>query len=166
MEIDLSFVTAITGIAVAIVAIVALVIEERRASITLQADLLLKLDERFSGCSMTEKRQTAAAKLLKKEEVNNELDDLLDYFDTIALLLEQKALNPKLAYRTHEYWIIRYWHSSADHIAKSRIRDPESWLTLEWLVNRLELDRVKTGQPKLSSSELERFLKEEASYKL
>lgn len=164
MDIDYAALASIIGLITAVCAVVTLFLEERRGRIMLQADLLLKLDERFSGQAMCKKRRIAAQKLLKKESPNNELDDLLDYFDTVANLLEQKALNTKLTYKTHEYWIIRYWYSAKEHVAGARHVDPESWLTLEHLVNKLETQRMKMGQRPIVREELDRFLREEASY--
>lgn len=96
MAIDYSALTSIIGLFSAISAVVALLLESRRSRITLQTDLLLRLDEKFYCPEMTKMRQIAASKLLREEFPNYELDDLLDCFTTVAYLLERKALDMDL----------------------------------------------------------------------
>lgn len=65
-------------------------------------------------------------------------------------------------YKIFEYDLVRYWYSAEKHVREWRRVDPETWLTLERLVNKLvALDR-KRGQPLPTKEELTRFLKEEA----
>lgn len=159
---DYNTLTPIIGLLSALSAIIALVLESRRSRITLQTDLLLKLDEKFYSPEMTQIRKIAAAKLLKEEFPNHELDDLLDCFTTIAYLVECKALDMKLTYRIFEYDIVRYWYCAEKHIKETRRVDPETWVTLERLVKKLERINAKKGRPPPTKDELIRFLKEEA----
>jgi hypothetical protein len=162
MDLDYNALTLIIGLFSAISAIVALIIESRRSRITLQTDLLLKLDDKFYAPEMIEKRKVAAKKLLKEEFPNPELDDLLDCFSTIAYLVECKAINMDLTWKIFEYDIIRYWYCAEKHIRKTRRVDPETWSTLQRLVKKLEDMNAKKGRPPLTKEELTRFLKEEA----
>jgi len=166
VAIDYDAITSIVALVSAIFAIVALLVESRRSRIVRQTDLLLRLDEKFYGPENIKMRQNAAKKLLKEEFPNHELEDLLDSFSTVAMLVECKALDMDLTYLLFEYWIIRYWYSAQKYVRESRRFDPETWSTLERLVNKLVAERSKRGQPLPSEEELLRFLKEEARVRL
>ena len=155
-------VTVVIAVFSAILAVVALAFEVRRSRIALQADLLLRLDERFFGSDMLRTRRAAAKKLLAKERPNYELGDILGFFATVAMLLERKAIDTDLTYDVFEYWIVRYWNSAKEHVAGERKYDPESYLSLERLVDRLVPLRTKSNQPPLTDEECTRFLREEA----
>lgn len=58
--IDYTALTAWTGLAVAIIAVVALFLEHRRARRTLQADVMMRLNDKFFCQEMRETRKIAA----------------------------------------------------------------------------------------------------------
>jgi hypothetical protein len=162
MDIDFNALASIIGIFSVVSAIAALLLESRRSRITLQSNLLLKLDEKFYSPEILKLRQAAATKLLNEKYLNYELDKLLDAYTTVAMLIECKAIDMDLAYRIFEYDIVRYWLSAEKHIKENRCIDSELWLTLERTVKKLMAERRKRGQPHPTKEELVRFLKEEA----
>jgi hypothetical protein len=48
-------------------------------------------------------------RLLKEEYPNYELEDVLDFFTTLDLLVEYNALDARLTYEVFTYWVTRYW---------------------------------------------------------
>jgi len=162
MTMDYNALALTIGLFSAIFAVVAVWLESRRSRIALQADLLLKLNERFYGPQLLKWRQTAARKLLKEEYPNHELEDLLDFFWVVAKLVQRKAIDARLAYDSFEYWIVRYWQCAEKLVEESRRYDSESWEAVEQLSNKLAAERSKMTQPPLTKEERVRFLKEEA----
>ena len=166
MEIEWSAVGAIGGLFSVTVAVVALLLQGRRARIALQTDLLLKYYDRFYSPEMHKTRQTAAQQLLAGKSPNYELEDVLDYFGIIGALLERKALDHKLAYGLFDWWILRYWSCAQEYINARRQYsadpDPEMWAYLDRLVGELRDYRKEHGSPAIPQSALRSFLEEEA----
>jgi hypothetical protein len=166
MDIEWSAVGAIGGLFSVTVAVVALLLQGRRARIALQTELLLKYYDRFYSPEMHKMRQTAARQLLEGKSPNYELEDVLDYFGIIGALLERGALDHELAYGLFDWWILRYW-SCAEEYVKARRQssadpDPEMWAYLGRLVGELRRYRKKHGSGAISKSALRGFLEEEA----
>jgi len=143
------------------IALVGLLLETRKSRLAMQSDILLRIDERFCCSETRTLRQKAARKLLKRETPNYELTEVLDFFTLIAYMVEHGALSPRLAYAPYEYWICRYWHSAKEHITETRRFEPESWVTLERLVQKLERIGMEKGRQAYTDEELARFLREE-----
>jgi len=137
--------TAIAGLGAALVAIAALVLETRRARVTLQTEALLSLSERFDSQAMRKTRQVAASKLLGAEESNYELADILDFFSTIAFLRARGAIDRELAYNQFSWWVIRYWHAARNYVQARRAVDRNLWITLERFVTDLQKRERKEG---------------------
>lgn len=165
MNIDYNAIASIIGLVTALIAVTALGIESRRSRLTLQTDMLLRLDEKFYGTEMRRVRQRAANNLIEGISPNYELEDLLDYFTTVGMLLERRAINLEMTYELYEYWITRFWHCSKNYIMEQREKNenPDAWLVLERLVNDIDVHRKRKGLKEISEDGLKRFLKSEAS---
>ena len=163
MTIDYNIVGVIAGFASVVVAMVALWLESKKTRLTTQADILLRLDERFCCSEMRTLRGNASGKLLAGKLPNNELGDILDFFSNLAYMVNRGALDMELVYAPFEYWITGYWCAAQGYISKQRQFDPESWLTLENLIKRMELMK-KSTEAHLSDESLRAFLEEEAQY--
>lgn len=161
MYFDLSTLTSIVGIIGVFVALVALVIEGRRNRITLQTELLLRLNETFNSSDMRGRRERASKKL-QEGAISTELLDLLDFFSSIGHLYARKVVDVDLAYKEFSYWIIRYWLCAWPYIEKQRTTDPLCWRSLEQIVQILKKRELKDGYPAYSQEILTSFLQEEA----
>jgi hypothetical protein len=152
----------IIALASVLVAVVALWLETRRSRLAMNADMLLRLDERFCGAEMRQARCTAAQKLAARAAVNNELGDILDFFTNIAYMVKYGALDAGMAYEAFNYWVLRYWYVGQDYIGAIRQTDPESWLSLAYLVQRFEAIKRRRRLPAVIAPEsLSAFLVEE-----
>lgn len=112
-------------------ALVVLIVEGRRNRITLQANLLLNLNEQWCSTEMKMLRKAASRKLLRNAIPNYELGELLDFFSMICYLYRARATNADLLYKQFGWWIIGYWLASKDWIQNARNIDPDGWKTFE-----------------------------------
>ncbi|MCX6565666.1 MAG: hypothetical protein NTW38_04470 [Candidatus Aminicenantes bacterium] len=166
MNIPWTAVATIGALITSTTAIVALVIEGRRSRIALQTDLLMTYYDKFYSPEMKQLRKTAAEKLLLNQFPNFELEDVLDYFGIIAVLLQRKVIDFKLAFGLFDWWILRYWGCAERYIQTRRedAMDPdmEMWTVLEGMVTQLGAHRIKKESPEISEDCLKRFLFEES----
>ncbi len=162
--IDWTAVAGITGIITSLAAIIALILETKKARIVLQTEALLSLSERMDSQDMRRARQIAAARLLTSTTPNYEIADILDFFSTIAYLQEKGAIDKDLAFNQFSWWMIRYWRAAQDYVRARRQIDRQLWLTLERVVIDLQRREQKGGYvPDSYSAEMIRtFLQEEA----
>jgi hypothetical protein len=158
--------TAIGAVASALSVFVALLVfafQTRRWRVTIQADLILRLLERFNSEEMKKTRSNAAKELLKGPGGNQALSDLLDFLSGVASLIDLKALSKRLAYNHFQYWILGYWYFAQDYIERERAEhEPRSWRGLERLVRKLEPLRLKSGLC-LRPASRDEFLQREAA---
>ena len=176
---DANLVTAWATVVIAAVTAVALWHQIRASSRALSAELTLRLEDRFNSESMKEARRRAAlylqSLLLKLPPDDDEgLSDVLDFFETIGLLVQRKALDQEMAWHTFFWWLRGYRCAANDYIRKERQEDPTRWTDLDHLYTRFmgiekcslrRVRRVRTGDVDmlLSEEDLKRFLEDEAS---
>ena len=154
---------ALVGLLSVAVAIIALGIETRRSRISQQADIIIRLAERFKDPAMRELRRTAANKLIQRSATNDELSDVLDFFCILATLVKAGAFNLAFAYSAFDYWVSRYWQCAQEHVAMERKYDPDTRQSLDWLVRKFAKISRRSRIPVIFSTEvLEKFLREEA----
>ncbi|MFI5394059.1 MAG: hypothetical protein ACHQ9S_00875 [Candidatus Binatia bacterium] len=139
-----------------------------QAKLTTGYQLLTQLDQQWASPSMQTKRGKAAETLLRSlaEPKEDAPDYVLDFFETVALTVNEGVIPLHLAWGTFSYWVVHYWSAAADRIKQLRAEDPTLWEDLNKLVPRLlEYDAQRrhstiqdiTPSPK----EITRFLKEE-----
>lgn len=92
-----------------------------------------------------------------------EMEDVLDFFETISMLTRKKALDLFMVWHTFDYWMERYYSVAKPYIAKRQAVEPGVWEDLDWLMPRLKKLQAKKGSSNLDESELNRFLAEEAA---
>ena len=93
------------------------------------------------------------------------MEDILDFFETLAMLVRKKALDPYMVWHTFDYWVERYYAIALPHIKARQQQEPGVWEDLSWLIPKLEKLQEKRG---LSASSfgpetLTEFLLEEAA---
>jgi hypothetical protein len=120
----------------AITAIVAILIQLKRARFALKTDSLLKMDDRFHGKGMKKVRKIAAKNLLNKKDLSY-VDDVLDFFEMIGYLTRQGALDEKGVWNFFFSWLNIYWHAAEEYITIATEKDPSVWADLRYLYGRL-----------------------------
>jgi len=72
--------------------------------LSLSAELALKLGERFNSEGFRKCRFIAASALLRQEGMD-EAEDVLDFLESVGLLMRLGALNDEVAYSFFFHWI-------------------------------------------------------------
>lgn len=145
-----------------IIALSAFTYQVIRARFDQSIDLLFRLENNFFGTSKMRQRSLAATNYLRNPDDFSEMEDILDFFETISMLTRKKALRLYFVWHTFDYWIARYYAVAQPHIVKRQEKEPGVWEDLGWLVPRLRKLQVKKGSRHLDTDDLQRFMKEES----
>jgi hypothetical protein len=169
-----SFIAFVTALAALIVATVTYY-QLKHSRFALGVDLILKLEAQFDQAEMKAARSRAAKALIPKLAAPDELllstdlEPVLDFFETLGLLVRRRAVDEELAWNSFSYWLLRY-AALAPHQIKARRRLESDWTyyeEFEHLAKRLtDFDsrrRNLTKGPSLSKELLASFLAEEAA---
>ena len=105
-----------------IVSIAALIRQIHRARFNQTVDLLFRLENDFFGSEKKPQRVKAAGDLLEGRFL--EADPILDFFETMALLLRRGAPDAELVKHTFFYWIDNYYEASRKIIERAPILQP------------------------------------------
>ena len=146
-----------------LIAIIALVVEGKRERFALQADHLLRLDEKLHSPGSRSLRRAAARKLSRNKKPNYELEEVLEHLSTIAFFFQRKAIDSDLTFKQFSYWLVRYWLCGRGYVLEvSRKYDPQSYATLEQVADQFIRDELKGGHPPFDEALLQAFLQEES----
>ena len=124
--------TSLISIFGPIIAIVALIVQVRRARFQQAIDLLVRQEADFLGDEKCHQRSLAACGILRGEF--SEAEDILDFFETIALYIRKRALDRYMVWHTFSYWIYGYFEACRGHIETEQASDPLRWRDLCELV--------------------------------
>ncbi len=150
------------GLVSVAVAVAALWLETKRSRLATQADILMRLDDRFTSPTLRRLRRAASTKLLAGDAPNLELHEVLDFLCNVAYMVNEGALETRLAFSAFEYWTRRYWYAGQSAIAQERELDPGSWDSLERLLRKFERIRSRRRlENQFRPEEIEHFLQEE-----
>lgn len=163
-EIIIAVITALAALITAIASYV----QAYRLKIALQVETLSKLVERFEGESYQKKRNLATLSCLnhiKNRKPEDEIEDILDFFDEVAFLVRLNALTAEMAWHEFYHWIKLYYQAAQEYIKERREKEPAVWEDLYKLYPELdcieEKKYPKSYKKKLEEKELKKFLKEE-----
>lgn len=103
-----------------------------------QIQHLLQLDQRYSQEPMVTYRKQYADKRIKGEEAFPEVDRVLAFFETVALLVNRGYLKDTDVWETFSHDIFPLYADVRDTIEQDRKEDPTEYSNLVSLVTRLE----------------------------
>lgn len=134
----------------------------RLSRLTGSADLLLRLEDRFDEEEFMSCRVKAATALKNTTESNQvDIEDVLDFFETVGILVRKGALNDELVWSSFYYWLHGYFHYGKKFLEVQRSKFPARYDEVIRLHKKLlKIEKSKRPSP---DSEWARFLKEEAS---
>lgn len=122
--------TVIGGFATAISVLVTLLAiwhDGHEARFSLNTELLLRLYEQFDSDHMRVERKNAASALLEIIEKGeapryklNSLEQMLNYFELLGLLLKRGAIDKKSAKTMFSFWLRRYWQAAFSQLHPSK----------------------------------------------
>lgn len=146
-NIVVALVAAVAALIAALVAVVAVCIESRWVRFTLGTNIILSLDEKFQGEEYRKIRRDAATAFLNEnlgDERWEKGEPILNFFETIAILCDQKVLNEEIVWEVFFYWMHRYYQCMRKYLENIRKNDPTMWENLVNLHKRLvEIEKHK-----------------------
>jgi hypothetical protein len=146
-----------------IVSISALLWQVHRARFNQSVDLLFRLEGDFFGTAKRLQRVKASKDLLEGRSL--EAEPILDFFETMALLLRRGALDQELVKHTFFYWVDHYYEASKNIIAERQRKNPLIWKDLVAFVATMRsLQAKQLGVPTYNPPNLQQiteFLAEE-----
>jgi hypothetical protein len=154
---------AVVGFSISIVSIVT---QMKRSRFQQSIDLLFRVEGDFFG-----HKQALRARAATEIGLGNyaEVEPILDFFETVALLTDRGALDEYMVWHTFFYWINNYYEIAKPQIALKQAEDPAIWADLGKLVGKLRerqrasrsLNSAAAAAP--SADEMAAFLLEESA---
>ena len=111
---------------------------------------------------MHQTRARAAKQLLKGEE-SRDLDDILDFFETVAVLVRRDAVDVELAWQTLSYWIDGYATAAKRFVEEEQRATPSVWQELDGLRARFDAFEHSTGHVPDAPIDPKAFLRYEST---
>ena len=99
-------------------------------------DSLWHFDAQWSSDGMMDARSAAAAALLDGRP-SHDIDDVLDFFDQIALLLNRGVLDDEMVCYEFYWPMANYWSASQEYIRQVQHEAPGAWEQLAAVMPRL-----------------------------
>ncbi|GAC1412698.1 MAG: hypothetical protein NVSMB66_2480 [Candidatus Doudnabacteria bacterium] len=159
---DLKFASA--GLAVSITAIAALVAaifagyQAYLFRFSNSVNVYLGLEKRFfESEDMIEKRKSAALAIYCSErcgvnikDYKDDIEEILDFFETIGILVKKDALDKDLVFNGFFYWVHGYWIHTEQFVKSEQKKFPTRYKYFIWLHELLikEERRLKGLNPK------------------
>jgi hypothetical protein len=155
---------AIAALVTAVVALVEIWWQNKSFKANLTADLIMRLDDRFTLPEFKKTRSRAAQSLGNHiDEV--EAEDVFDFFETVGLFTRRKALDAEIVHSFFFHWINVYWVAGRDYILRRQKESRLSWKDFGYLYQKvLEVEKKKDPSSQdisLSTDRLGRYLKDE-----
>jgi len=165
-SIDWTAIGSIASSVAVIVAIIVFIIESRRSTFTRAIDILMQYDNRFDSQEFRATRRRAAKFLLsgsKKEdkEGRQAINDVLNFFENIAFLYNNKVINADMVWHTFASWFLPYWKTAEFYIKESRSYDSTSYENSDALfADVLAIEKKRSTNTPIDEKEfLKNFLK-------
>lgn len=168
VSLDYQTIGVLTAVIAAVTAMSKLLIDALSQRRVHNAETTLKILDEFHGQRIRNARRRAT-EAIQQPDTEQTPDDLLDFFDTVGMLLKRRALDDQMLWSILNYWVSRYWCACERYIRQKQQADKALWEDFEYL--RIRLAKVHKrrhrgrnqpdGDPCLPQ-ELDRFLSEEA----
>jgi len=128
---------------------------------TLGLEALLRLKAEWTSEEMQRKKRRAAFLLLvEKPDVGSSVADILDFFETVAVLLKREVIDEYLTWHTFYWWMVNFYAASQHYIGSKRSTEGEKqWRDLEDVIPILKRIEGVTELP--TPDETQRFLDDE-----
>ena len=176
MEINYIAIGAWATVFATFVAILAILMEARRAAMGRGIDTLMKYSSEFSSDEFLDRRlmfARIAKKKIERKLNKNEQNAFiayatffLDHYEIIGFLLRKKMLDKQLVYVYYSSTLFSYWRFFKEVIDIYRADEPTLWEDVEWLyseLTKLFRKRVPTGNVELTDEKLKKFIATELS---
>ncbi len=129
-------VTAVAALVVAVTTVSQVRQQTQRVLLNSGLDSLWHFDEQWNSDGMMDARSAAAAGLLDGRP-SHDIDEVLDFFDQIALLLQRGALDGEMVCYEFYWPMANYWFASQEYIRQVQRDAPAAWEQLAGAMPRL-----------------------------
>jgi hypothetical protein len=170
----LTLTVALAAVVAAGASVTAIFVQVRLSVFTTGLEIEERYEERFSrGSAMVEARKKAAEVLLDSDSSAHDLeevDDVLDFLETVALLLNRRVLDEELVWSSFFLWFRGYRWAADRRIVEMRTStgDPTYWDNFTKGYEQLatfdaKRRHIKKAELKPTTDELVEFLQWELS---
>ncbi len=157
-----------TPLAVMVVGVGLALSAAHNAYIAKSTALIDKYDEQFNQ-KLNRERKSAALYLLGRNPSSDELEDVLDFFESpLGTKIKAGCIDAKQVYETFFHWIRFYHQASAKFREEYRSKEPAAYEALDELLaqtSKFEKSRCKRTDLLLSDEDLIKYLHQEANLK-
>jgi len=138
-------------------------LQNRNASKNRSLDMLVKKEAEFEGPRMREIRRLAAKALKSGETESQAIDDLLDFMESVGMLVASESLDENQAWSSFYHCFANYGHACKSIIASEQAKDATIWQDCSALLTRLDAVQMKRSRlaRRFSQPEVEKFLSQE-----
>jgi len=166
---DFNSIAALSAAVAAFFSFVALVLtyfQIKQFRFAHSVDLVFDLEHRFDAPEMINDRRLAAKALLAGI-CGEELEPVLDFFETLGVFVSRQVIDEELVWNSFSYWVLRYAALAHDQIKARRKAESDNtyWQEFESLVKCLTKIETKRrhlkSPPSFSKEQLHTFLVEE-----
>lgn len=138
--------SAVAATVAVLVAIATLTIQGRRARTLLRIDVLFRFDNQFNSEQFRKIRSSAAFAVSKKAEDFRDVDEVLDFFDTMGLMARKGALDLEMVWSTFYLLVDGWWNATAGYVRESQADDELTWeYFVELWQSLTKIEKKKTG---------------------
>ncbi len=110
--------------------------ETERSRFSTSLESLWHFVAAWNSSGMEDARGNAAAALLAGQPTAD-VDEVLDFFQELALLLDRGALDAEMVCYQFYYPMAHYWFASQDYVHQVQRDDPTAWSNLGQVITRL-----------------------------
>jgi hypothetical protein len=156
---------AIAAFAALIVAIVTW-LQLKQSRFALGVDIILKLEAAFDAPDMIDARIQAVT-ALKADPNAADVEAVLDFFETVGVLLRRNAIDGEITWSSFSYWVLRYAALARDSIEARRKAESDDtyYEEFDFLVKEMTSLEIKKRRlkkpPFFPKAALAHFLEEE-----
>lgn len=147
IQMDWNAIAAVAGWVAAVAAIATLWWQQWQSNFSTHLDYLWRLQDQFNGPEMAAKRAIAAAQLLDgNTKENPKTDAILDFFDLVGYIVQQKALDKEAAWMMFSDAGCSYWYGAEPYIKAANLKNPLYWEHFKPLIDAfISIEMSKGG---------------------
>lgn len=143
-----NIVSAAATATAAIAALIAVWFQARYTRFAVRAQISLQLERDYYYDEIMIERRRVAAKALLEGRMAIEVDDLLNFFDTVGMMVRRGVIDYEVAFHSFGRRALGYWEYSRHRIESARMENDSSgktWNDFDYLIIRLKRTLPRNG---------------------
>jgi len=138
-------IASVSTAAAVIVAIAALILENRRSRAINEIQILMELDKDFRTDRFLQKRNLVSSFLVKSQSAKPDVkagdwdvvSDVLDFYQGLGTIVRYGHIRIELAYKFYFFWFSRYWEACRLYVEHFQSISPMTLKDASWLHAKL-----------------------------